>query len=71
MKDMRLTIGARNPFALAELVENRRIEWKELEPGERRRILEKNCGCSYDRLFSPESESPVFGPLPDMPGGWK
>lgn len=68
MDDMRFTIGVRNPFALAELKENRRIEWKELEAGERRRLLEKYCECSYDQLFSPQPQSPVFGSVPDVSG---
>jgi hypothetical protein len=68
MEEMRFTIGARNPFALAEMKENHRIEWKELDPGERRRLLEQACGCSYDRLFSPQPQSPVFGSVPDFPG---
>ncbi|MBN1194618.1 MAG: hypothetical protein JXA08_04640 [Methanomicrobiaceae archaeon] len=71
MDDMRCTIGVRNPFALAELKENRRIEWKELEAGERRERLELDCECSYDKLFSPQSDSPVFGLIPDGAGRWK
>lgn len=50
--------GVVNPYALAEVVAGRTIDWtQEAEP---RRLLEDLLATPYDKLFDPVHESPLY-----------
>lgn len=52
------SIGAANPYALAELVAGRRIDWdRENEP---RKVMEEILGRPYDELIDPRYDSPLY-----------
>lgn len=52
--------GARNPYALAELVSGKKIDWAAMSSLEVRQTLEKALGTPYENLFSPEHDSPLY-----------
>jgi hypothetical protein len=54
-------IGARNPYALAELAMGRTINWDRV--GNTRQVLEAALGRSYEELFDPHFGGPVFAGL--------
>jgi hypothetical protein len=47
-----------NPYALAELVAGRRIEWKQVEDAPR--LLEELLQTPYEQLFDPKYDSPLY-----------
>ncbi len=47
-----------NPYALAELVAGRRIEWKQVE--DIPRLLEELLQTPYEQLFDPKYDSPLY-----------
>lgn len=51
-------IGVINPFALAEVKMNRRINWKRLASPSKQ--LQKTLGIPYEKLFDPKYESPLY-----------
>ena len=62
-RDVRDVGGARNPYALAEYLLGTSIDWDAKSPTEVRQIME-NAFCSrYEKLFSPEHESPLYEAL--------
>jgi len=50
--------GIANPFALAELIANRRFDWDKVENPEA--ILEETLQTPYEELFDPKFKSPLF-----------
>lgn len=54
-------IGARNPYALAELAIGRAINWSRV--GNTRQLLEAALGLPYEKLFDPKFGGPVFAGL--------
>ena len=55
--------GARNPYALAEYLLGTSIDWNAQSPTEVRQIMENAFSRPYEKLFSPEHESPLYEPL--------
>ena len=55
--------GVRNPYALAELVSGKKIDWAAMSSLEVRQTLEKTLGTPYEKLFSPEHDSPLYSDL--------
>jgi len=55
--------GARNPYALAEYLLGTSIDWNAKSSTEVRQIMEKAFKRPYEKLFSPEHESPLYEPL--------
>ena len=51
-------IGVGNPYALAELIKEERIEWSEIDDVEQ--FLEENLGTPYEELFDPKFDSPLY-----------
>jgi len=51
-------IGVINPFALAEIKNGRRINWKGV--ADPRKELERHLGMPYERLFDPKHGSPLY-----------
>lgn len=54
-------IGARNPYALAEIALGRTVNWARV--GNTRQVLEAALGRPYDQLFDPKYGGPVFAGL--------
>lgn len=54
------TVGARNPYAVAALVLEEKIDWNKKSPDEKTRLLEKTFGQPFNRLFDPVHESSLF-----------
>jgi Calpain family cysteine protease len=52
------TIGVVNPFALAEVILKKRINWKRIK--EPRKLLEKTLNTKYEKLFDPKYKSPLY-----------
>jgi hypothetical protein len=53
-----LTLAARNPYALAEIVLNHPIDWSKVD--DRPAFLEKVLQTPYEQLFDPRYDSPVY-----------
>jgi calpain family cysteine protease len=53
-----LTIGARNPRAVAEIVLGRPVDWSAVP--DQRQLLSDVLATPYEELFDPSHESPVF-----------
>jgi hypothetical protein len=51
------SIGVINPYALAELVRGRSIDWEEEEAPT---VLEETLGRPYEELFDPKYRSPLY-----------
>ena len=59
--DVRQTgTGARNPYALAELIQKKRINWKNQSFDRSMAKLENAFGMPAERLFNPRYKSPIF-----------
>lgn len=56
----RVVGGSRNPYVLAELASRKPIDWASMSPFEVRHTLEKTFKMPYEKLFSPQYESPLF-----------
>jgi hypothetical protein len=56
----RVVGGSRNPYVLAELASGKTIDWASMSPLEVRHTLEKTFKMPYEKLFSPQYESPLF-----------
>jgi hypothetical protein len=54
------SIGARNPFVIAELKLRKSINWNDKKASEKMRILEQAFGRPYRELFDPRFGSSVF-----------
>jgi len=52
------SIGARNPYALAELALGRTIDWTRIVDA--KELLQQTLGKPYEQLFDPKFSSPVF-----------
>jgi len=59
-------IGVINPFALAEVKNGRKINWK--GAGDPRLVLERILGMPYEKLFDPKHKSPLYPGLTVGPG---
>jgi Calpain family cysteine protease len=53
-------VGARNPYAYAELKEKGKIDWINKSAEEKARVLEKAFGRPYSKLFDPVYGSSLF-----------
>jgi hypothetical protein len=58
MKREELTLAARNPYALAEIVLGHPIDWTKVD--DRPALLEKVLHTPYEQLFDPKYDSPVY-----------
>lgn len=59
--DVRITgTGARNPYALAELIQKRRINWRSQSFDRSMEKLENAFGMPADRIFNPRYNSLLF-----------
>lgn len=54
-------VGVINPYALAEVKLRKKINWKRI--AEPRALLEKTLGTSYQDLFDPKHNSPLYAGL--------
>jgi hypothetical protein len=59
-KNIRYVGGARNPYALAELISGQKIDWETMSSSEKRQKLEKIFNSPYEKLFSPQHDSPLY-----------
>jgi hypothetical protein len=53
-------VGVRNPFAVAEIKLGKTIDWQKTSPGEKRKIIERAFGASYNEIFNPSHSNPAF-----------
>ncbi len=53
-------IGVINPFALAEVMLKKKVNWKRVDAP---KLLEKTLGMPYEKLFDPKHESPLYAGL--------
>jgi hypothetical protein len=58
--------GSRNPFALAELMSGKKIDWSSMSPHMMRQTLEKTLNTPYEKLFSPKNNSPLYEKTPKV-----
>src|SRR5262245_26349295 len=61
------TIGAANPYALAELVLGRRVKWESVT--DPITVLEATLGAPRQKLFDPDAGSLIYTGLVPEPGG--
>jgi len=61
---IRNDVGARNPYAIAELMNKRKIDWRKKPAADKIKILESTFGMPYDQLFDSKYDSPLFRYLP-------
>jgi hypothetical protein len=54
-------VGVANPYAMAEVVLKQPIAWGKV--GDPRKILEDTLGISYEKLFDPKYDSPLYAGL--------
>ncbi|OPX64526.1 MULTISPECIES: C2 family cysteine protease [unclassified Methanoregula] len=52
--------GAINPYALVCSRKGSNIDWKSLDPAERKKIIEEELQLPFDQLFDPKNGSPLF-----------
>lgn len=57
---IRNTVGARNPFVLADIILGTKTNWSEKKQDERIKHLERAFGRPYSQLFDPSYPSPLF-----------
>lgn len=53
-------VGVSNPYALAEAILKKRVNWKRVDS---QKLLEKTLGMPYEKLFDPKYESPLYAGL--------
>jgi len=53
-------VGARNPYALAELIEGRKINWKNQSYDKTISKLENTLGMPATRIFDSQGDSPLY-----------
>jgi len=53
-------IGVINPYALAEVMLKRKVNWKRVNAPQ---LLEKTLGTAYENLFDPKHDSPLYAGL--------
>jgi hypothetical protein len=53
-------VGARNPYAMVEQKLGVKIDWARTPLENRKKIIKKILKIPYEKLFSPESGSPVY-----------
>lgn len=56
-----INIGVINPYALAEVVTKKKINWAKV--ANPRQLLEKTLGMPYEKLFDPKYGSPLYAGL--------
>ncbi len=56
-----INIGVINPYALAEVILKKRINWANIENPHQ--LLEKTIGMPYEKLFDPKYNSPLYAGL--------
>lgn len=59
-KTVRDVGGARNPFALAELISGEKITWESMSSLEMRQKLTDTLSVPYESLFTPQNDSPLY-----------
>jgi hypothetical protein len=52
--------GAISPYALVSSRKGTNIDWKSLDPAERKKIIEEEFNLPFDQLFDPKNNSPLF-----------
>ena len=60
-REKTLNIGVINPYALAEVVLDRKIRWEEISNPEE--VLESTLQTPFQQLFDPKDESPLYAGL--------
>lgn len=58
-------VGVINPYALAEVILKRRVNWKKIP--DPKKLLEKTLGMPYEKLFDPKHDSPLYAGLKFQP----
>lgn len=58
-------VGVSNPYALTEVMLKRRVAWSRVSDA--RRLMEETLGMSYDKLFDPKNDSPLYAGLKYQP----
>jgi hypothetical protein len=58
-------VGVSNPYALAEVVLKRRVNWKRI--ADPQKLLGKTLGMPYEELFDPKYGSPLYAGLRFQP----
>ena len=59
-RSSRVIGGSRNPFVLAELKTGKKIDWDAMRPHEVRQKLSEALNTPYEKLFSPQHNSPLY-----------
>lgn len=60
-KKIRDNVGVINPYALAEVMLGRRVNWNRVTDPQQ--LLEKTLGMPYEQLFDPKHDSPLYAGL--------
>lgn len=60
IEDAPRNVGVINPYALAEAITGRKIDWDHVDPA---RMLPEALGMPYERLFDPRFDSPLYAGL--------
>ena len=53
-------VGARNPYAMVEQKLGVKIDWARTPLENRKKIIKKILKIPYEKLFSPDYDSPVY-----------
>lgn len=64
VKTIRNVGGARNPYTMAELISGKKFDWESMSSREMRQKLASIFNVPYERLFSPQENSPLYGDIP-------
>jgi len=49
---------------MAELISGKKFDWESMSSGEMRQTLSSIFNVPYERLFSPQEKSPLYGDIP-------
>jgi len=59
-KRQEINTGVINPYAFVASRKGRKYDWKNIEAGEKKKLLETVFKCPYHKLFDPQHGSPLF-----------
>jgi hypothetical protein len=59
-KKQEINTGVINPYAFVASRKGRKYDWKNIEAGEKKKLLETVFRCKYHKLFDPQHGSPLF-----------